>query len=167
MDFEIVDLQKTEHKYLREYDYIYLLAEENRGLSQEINDTFEDTELLEYEFKVYHGNFGNTNAWNMIRNLRITSCSDIKTFLKINDSLFEFTGTIFDKYPFPMCAVIWDRISLVVKSSSPVNMRVTYDRIYTPQSMSIKILQNPEHIIKFTDAENLIITFGSCSIKSV
>ena len=166
MDFEIVDLQKTEHKYLREYDYIHLLSEENRGLSQEINDTFEDTELLEYDFKASHGKFGNTNAWNMIRNLRVTSSSDIKSFLAINDSLFEFTGTIFDNF-FPMCAVIWDRISLVVKSSSPVNMRVTYDRIYTPQSMSIKILQNPEHTIKFTDTENIIITFGSCSIKPV
>ena len=59
MDFEIVDLQKTQHKYLSEYDYIYLLAEENRGLSQEINDTFEDTERLEYDFKALHGNFGN------------------------------------------------------------------------------------------------------------
>ena len=169
MDYEIISLKDTKHQYFKEQDYVHLLSNEHRGLSQEVKDIIHNKVLINYEFKVRHGMCGNSSAWNMIKNLRvkindkINDSKNIKTYIKINDIMYEFNGSIFTE-PFPLAAVTWDKVSLVVKSDVPTTVTVLYDRIYTPQSMGHKIMQTPKHVIKFTDSSNIIVSFGSCKV---
>ena len=106
--------------------------------------------------KLRMGTFGNSTDWNIISNLSVNKSTPGVSYFHIMNERVPFTQTIFKKNtlndsPFPNCCVMWNTEEQMpevhVELNEPGDVTISYDKIYTPQELSIKLITAKEFLI--------------------
>ena len=148
----VVPLEETNHKLLTE-NYVHLTTQETRGISKKVTVEYTKVKDVRYQFCIHDnlstGNPGCAESWNIMSDLDVTmSTSGVSNF-HIMGHIIPLTKTCFrknvaDDSPFPNCQIAWytvDRLPEVhVHLNEPGDVKITYDKIYTPRELSCKFM---------------------------
>ena len=146
----IVPLEETEHNLIHE-NYIQFKSKETRGISKKVIVEYKDVTKVKYQFlpELRMGTFCNSTDWNIMSNLSVDISTPGISYFHIMNKRIPFTSTIFKKNtlndsPFPSCCVVWNTRNQMpevhVELNGPGDVKITYDKIYTPPELSRKIM---------------------------
>jgi len=153
----IVPLEETEHKLKHEH-YIEFNSEETRGLSKKVIVEYKNVTKVRYQFfpTLRMGTFCSSTDWNIISNLSVNKSTPGVSYFHIMNERGPFTQTLFKKNtlndsPFPNCCVMWNTEEQMpevhVELNEPGDVTISYDKIYTPNDLGIKLVSNKEFLI--------------------
>ena len=171
----VVPLEETNHKLLTE-NYLQFTTQETRGISKKVTVEYKKVTDVSYQFCVHDtlltGNPGMSEGWNIMSDLNVEmSTSGVSNF-HIMDKIIPLTKTSFkkntvDDSPFPNCQIAWytvDQLPEVhVHLNEPGDVKITYDKIYTPRELSNKMLCQ-QMKIPLEDG-HLLFNYGSVSFE--
>jgi len=146
----IVPLEDTEHKLVHD-NYIQFNTEETRGVSKKVIVEYKNVTNVRYQFlpELRMGTFGNPTDWNIMCNLSVGTSTPSISYFHIMDKRIPFTSTLFQKNtlndsPFPSCCAVWNTKNQMpevhVELNEPGDVTISYDKIYTPQELCLKII---------------------------
>lgn len=153
----IVPLEETRHKLINE-NYLQFNSEETRGISKKVIVEYKNVTKVRYEFmpELRMGTFGNSTDWNIMSNLSVNKSTPGISYFHLMDKKVPFTQTIFKKNtlnnsPFPSCCAVWNTKNEMpevhVELNEPGDVTISYDKIYTPNDLGIKLMAAKEFLI--------------------
>ena len=171
----VVPLEETNHKLLTE-NYLQFTTQETRGISKKVTVEYKKVTDVRYQFCIHDnlltGNPGVSESWNIMSDLDVEMSTSGVSCFHIMDNKIPLTKTSFkkntvDDSPFPNCLIAWytvDQLPEVhVHLNEPGDVKITYDKIYTPQELSNKFLCQ-QMKVPLEDG-HLLFNYGSVSFE--
>jgi len=171
----VVPLEETNHKLLTE-NYLQFTTQETRGISKKVTVEYTKVTDIRYQFCFHDnlttGNPGVSQSWNIMSDLDVEMSTPGVSNFHIMGHIIPLTKTSFRKNtvgdsPFPNCQIAWytvDQLPEVhVHLNEPGNVKITYDKIYTPQELSHKLLCQQTKIP--LEDGHLLFNYGSVSFE--